>query len=78
MANKLLITFNRNGNLKTNADPGEKIGNFGLGLLRIGLSKTVTVEKISDDIDKMTFTEEAYSTNAKVTAIALFILMRIS
>jgi hypothetical protein len=73
MINKLLTTFNRN-NIENNADLGEKIGNVGLGLLRIGFGKTVTVEKISDDPDKTVFTKKAYSTSARVTAVALFIL----
>ncbi|MCP5506293.1 MAG: IQ calmodulin-binding motif-containing protein [Chlamydiales bacterium] len=74
MINKLLITFTRDSNLETNADLGEKIGNFGLGLLRVGFGKTITVEKISGGADKITFTEKAYSTSAKVAAVALFIL----
>jgi hypothetical protein len=73
MINRLLTTFNRN-NIENNADLGEKIGSIGLGLLRIGFGKTVTAEKLSDDSDKTIFTKKAYSTSARVVAIALFIL----
>lgn len=73
MINKLLTTFNRTS-IENNADLGEKIGNIGLGLLRIGFGKTVTVEKLSDDSDKTIFTKKVYSTSARIVAVALFIL----
>lgn len=73
MINKSLIAFNRNINLQNNVDLGEKVGNIGLGLLRIGFGKTLTVKKISDGANKITFTEKVYSTSAKVAAVALFI-----
>lgn len=72
MINKLLTTFNRN-NIKDNTDLGEKIGNIGLGLLRIGFGKTFIVKKISDEADKITFTQKVYSTSTRVAVIALFI-----
>ena len=72
MINKILTTFNRN-NIEGNADLGEKIGNIGLGLFRIGFGKTLIVEKILDDADKIVFKQKTYSTSARVAAIALFI-----
>jgi protein tyrosine phosphatase len=72
MINKILTTFIRN-NIEGNADLGEKIGNVGLGLLRIGFGKTLIIEKISNGVDGIAFTEKAYSTSARVAAIALFI-----
>jgi hypothetical protein len=69
MIDRLLISFNRNINIK--ADFGEKIGNIGLGLLRIGFGKSVTVEQISDDV---IFTKKVHSTSARVAAVALFII----
>lgn len=83
---KLLTTFDRNNNVERDADLGEKIGNIGLGLLRIGCGKIVTVEKIqkdsntilakinSNDSDKTVFTDVVYSTSIRVVAVALFIL----
>lgn len=72
--NKLLTTFNRSLNSEYKPNICEKAGNIGLGLLRIGFGKTITVKKISGGDNKITFTEKVYSTSAKVTAIALFIL----
>lgn len=63
MIQRMLITFNR----KNGADFSEKLGNIGLGLLRIGCGRTVTVT------NKSLFTEKPYSTTARIAAIALFI-----
>lgn len=73
MINRLLTTFNSVNN-ENNADLGEKIGNIGLGLLRIGFGKTVTVKKSSNNLGNTIFTEKMYSTSARVAAVALFIL----
>lgn len=73
MINKLLISFNRNNDLGNKADFNEKLGNIGLGLLRIGFGKTITVEKISGGASNIAFTEKAYSTSVKVAAVVLFI-----
>ena len=74
MTNNALITSNRKSNIEYKPDLGEKIGNIGLGLLRIGFGKTLTVEKISNSSDKIAFIEHIYSKSAKVAAVALFIL----
>lgn len=71
--NKELMSFSRNSSIEIKADLGEKVGNIGFGLLRIGFGKTMTVEKISGGGDKITFTEKVYSTSAKVAAVALFV-----
>lgn len=73
MTNRLLVRFNST-NIGYNADLGEKAGNIGLGLLRIGFGKTITVEKSQKDPGKNIFNEKVYSTSAKIAAIALFIL----
>lgn len=73
MNNKLLTFFDRS-NVVEKADVWEQIGNIGLGLLRIGFGKIVTVEKISNYSDKITFTDNVYSTSIRVVAVALFIL----
>lgn len=72
MISNILTTFNRN-NIEDYIDLGEKTGNIGLGLLRIGFGKTLTVEKISDGADKIVFTQKIYSISARIVAIALFI-----
>lgn len=74
MLNKLLLTFNRNCYLENNIDLGEKLGNIGLGLLRIGFGKTINVKKFSDKTRNIFFSESTYNTTSKVAAIALFIL----
>lgn len=74
MINKLLTTFDRKSNVESKADLGEKIGNIGLGLLRIGFGRAVTVEKISDDTHKSVFTKKEHSISARVLAVALFVL----
>ena len=66
MINRLLTTFSNNAD----ADLGEKIGNFGLGLLRIGFGETYVVKENHAD-----FTKEVHSTSVKVGAVALFILI---
>jgi hypothetical protein len=63
------MTFHRNNNIEA-ADLGEKIGNCGLGLLRIGFGKTVDVNRLDGKTD---FQEKAHSTTERVAAIALFI-----
>lgn len=72
MNNNILTAFNRN-TIEQDADLGEKIGNIGLGLLRVGFGETLIIEKISDGADKIAFTQKKYSISAKVAAIALFI-----
>lgn len=74
MINRSFTTFNRNYS-EGQADFGEKAGDIGLGLLRVGFGKTFTVKKVSGNADTFTFRERLYSTNAKVAAIAVFIFM---
>jgi hypothetical protein len=73
MSSQLLVCFNRI-NKDSNVDIGETIGDFGLGLLRIGFGKTVTVGNSINSGGQTTFTQTVYSTIARITAIALFIL----
>lgn len=73
MINKLLVSFNRI-DIDNNADLSEKIGNIGLGFLRMGFGKTVTVEKLSGDGATPVFTKKVHSTSTRVGAMALFIL----
>ena len=74
MINKYLMAFQRS-NIVDNADLAEKIGCKCLGLLRIGFGKTVTLEKISADKDQIQFSVNRYSIAAKVSAVALAILL---
>jgi hypothetical protein len=81
MSSQLLVCFNRI-NKDSSVDLGEKIGDFGLGLLRIGFGKTVTVqESIKSPVQtplkspvQTPFTQTVYSTITRIAAIALFIL----
>ncbi|NGX43820.1 MAG: hypothetical protein K940chlam7_02125 [Chlamydiae bacterium] len=68
----MLIKFNRSEKFDNKADFGEKVGNIGLGLLRIGFGKTVNVEKITSGSN--IFATKSHSTLAKIAAVALFIL----
>lgn len=72
MTNKFFVNFNRSEKFANKADIGEKIGNIGLGLLRIGFGKTVKVENISN-VSNIFITKSQHSTLAKVAAVALFI-----
>lgn len=74
MINKLLTTFNRINNSESPPDFNEKIGNIGLGLLRIGFGTTVIFKKISEDGAPLVFEKNVHSTSRKVAAIAVFIL----
>lgn len=67
MVSKLLVAFHRDNNIEK-ADLGEKVGNFGLGLMRIGFGKTVVVKGDNPDFDKV-----VHSTILRVAAVALFI-----
>ena len=72
MTNRMLTTFKRSENFSTKADFGEKVGNVGLGLLRIGFGKTLKVEIISNN--KIAFSKTPYSTSQKVIAVVAFVL----
>lgn len=73
--NKLLVNFNRNESYENQADLSEKIGKFGLGLLRIGFGKTFEVRKlILNQRSALTYKSHIYSIGERVGAIALFIL----
>lgn len=69
-----LIYFYRIDNQERAADLGEKIGNFGLGLLRIGFGRTIVVERMSDSLGGITFSEKRYSTCQRLSALVLFFL----
>ncbi len=69
-----LIYFYRIDNQERAADLGEKIGNFGLGLLRIGFGRTIVVERMSDSLGGITFSEKKYSTCQRLSALVLFFL----
>ncbi len=72
--NSSLTYFYRIENQESSADVGEKIGNFGLGLLRIGFGRTIIVETVSDSLGKVTFSEKRNSTCARLSALVLFFL----
>jgi hypothetical protein len=74
MSGKLLVCFNRS-TIDNTVDFGEKIGNFGLGLLRIGFGKTVTVVGAELAHGTPVFNQTVHSTSARIAAIALFILL---
>lgn len=67
-----LTYFYRDNNIEKKADIAEQLGNFGLGLLRIGFGKTVYVKKNSPD--SIEYTEYVHSTAHRIAAIALFVL----
>jgi len=72
--NKILIQFNRSNLVENNTDIGEKIGNAGLGLLRIGFGHTVTVEQGSTD-QEVSFTQAKYSAVVRIAASVLCVLI---
>ncbi len=72
--NRSLTYFDRMGSLEGSADLGEKIGNFGLGLLRVGFGRAIVVETVSDRLGKLTFSEKRHSTCARLSALVLFFL----
>jgi hypothetical protein len=72
--NKIFTQFNRDENVENKADLGEKVGNFGLGLLRIGFGKSVKVEVLQEGTKGVTFTPKIYSTSKKAAAIGIAII----
>lgn len=75
MIDQLLTTFSRTDLIESHADLGEKIGDIGLGLLRIGFGKSFTVEKVLNNANKTVFRRKMYSVSVKVAAIAVCILV---
>ena len=67
---KILTSFDRT--TKNNADFKEKLGDFGLGLLRISFGETVEVEKISLENSQIKFKALQYSLLPRITSLALF------
>lgn len=67
---KIFTGFDRT--TKNNADFKEKLGDFGLGLLRISLGETIEVEKISLENSQLKFTTYKYPLLPRVTSLALF------
>lgn len=66
-----LTSFNYDSS-QNKADFKEKVGNIGLGLLRIGLGKNVEISTIDN---KTNFVTQNRSTAEKVSAIAIFIIV---
>lgn len=69
-----LVHFDRNNTVSEPVDLGEKIGNFGLGLLCIGFGKTVEVSKLGNSGNQISYKEKIYSVIQRVGAIALSII----
>lgn len=72
MIEKFLTSFHRASGFAIQADLGEKLGNIGLGLLRIGFGKTVSVQKISNNRDIQLKPSFAYPISVRIAAIALY------
>lgn len=72
MWNVYLTNVERKGEFNFRCDIGEKVAEFGLGLLRIGFGKTVSIEKISSG--QPFINEKMYTSFQKVVAVALFLL----
>ena len=72
MIDKFLTSFHRASGFTTQADLGEKLGNIGLGLLRIGFGKIVSVQKISNNRDIQLKPSFDYPISVRIAAIALY------
>jgi len=64
--NPYLLNFDRHEDDIYPTDASESIAKFGLGLLQIGLGKTVLVKSINE---KISFEEQSYSLFARIAAI---------